>query len=43
MDKDGEFLDQVEQMLHDAWMNGDVTNTFRDHFIDTLITERDWL
>lgn len=42
-DKDGDFLDAVEEALHESWMRGDVTNTFRNHFIETIKTERDWL
>jgi hypothetical protein len=43
IDKDGVFLDHIEDFLHDEWMEGNVTNEFRDHFIKIIFEVRDWL
>jgi hypothetical protein len=43
IDKDGEFLDEFEDRLHEAWKNGEVTNEFRNHMVTLLNGVRDWL
>ena len=43
IDKDGLFLDNLEEVLHDAWMEGEVTNEFRNKMVETIQELRDWL
>lgn len=42
-DKDGAFLDKFEDEVHQAWLDGDITNTFRNFLFKQIQEMRDWL
>lgn len=43
LDKDGLFLDEIENMTHEWFGDGDITNTMRSKMMDIIQELRDWL
>lgn len=43
MDKDGLFLDRMENEVHDAWKAGEITNFLRSEMLNVISDVRDEL
>lgn len=43
IDKDGVFIDRLENDVWYAWKEGQITNEFRNKMVDVIQEVRDWL